>query len=398
MIDRTNNFVFNSSMRIGIIGAGPAGASLAEKAAGQGHEVLLFDHRAPWEKPCGGGLTPRALAEFPDLQSLPLSRQEVANVVFIGPSGRETVLPMRQAWHTVSRKELSQALLTRAQAAGAEFFPARVIGVKPGRGFELETRTNRFAVDFLVGADGATGLTRRALAGKWPAQDLCRCYGFLLPCPGVAPLVIKFYPDMLGYGWLFPRPGNLFSAGIAASGSALGREALIGRLRRLVEGVLTRRGLLVPDFPKPYAALLPSLSAASFQAARVGGPNWALLGDASGAVDPITGEGLAYAFQTSRLLAEALAEDQGRSYPERWRRMVGPGIGRAAAMRDRFYRSRILWLYSLTLAGSRSVGEITQDLMTGAQNYAELKARLKGALPRILLETALSTLTGRLWR
>jgi len=384
------NFLLNISMRIGIVGAGPAGASLAEKAARQGHEVWLFDHRAPWEKPCGGGLTPRVAAEFPECQFLPLSRQEVAQVILIGPTGRETALAMSKAWHTVSRKELAQALLKRAQAAGVKFFPARVLGMKQGRGFEIETRTEKFAVDFLVGADGATGLTRRALAGKWQPQDLCRCYGFLLPCPGPVPLVIRFYPDMLGYAWVFPRPGNLFSAGIAASGSALGRDALVDRLQRLVIAALARSGLPAPNFPKPYAALLPSLSAKSFAAAKVGGKSWALVGDASGAVDPITGEGIAYAFQTSRLLAEALAEDQGRSYPARWQEAVRLGIGRAASMRDRFYRPRNLRLYSLLLAGSPTVRQITRDLIFGSQNYAELKPRVLESAPRILRETACS--------
>ena len=383
----------NIPMRIGIVGAGPAGANLAEQAARQGHEVLLFDPRAPWEKPCGGGLTPRVQAEFPEYPTLPLSRQEVAQVILIGPTGRETVLPMRQAWHTVSRKELSQVLLDRARAAGAKFFPARVWGVKEGRSFEIKTRAEKFAVDFLVGADGATGLTRRALAGKWQPGDLCRCYGFLLPCPGPVPLVIKFYPDMLGYAWLFPRPGNLFSAGIAASGSALGRDPLLDRLKRLVAGALARAGLPAPNFPKPYAALLPSLSAKGFAAAQVGGKNWALIGDASGAVDPITGEGIAYAFQTSRLLAEALAADQGRSYPERWQEAVRLGVGRAASMRDRFYQPRNLRLYSLLLAGSPTVRQITQDLLFGSQNYAELKPRVMDAVPRILRETAFSWLT-----
>ena len=52
-------------LRIGIVGAGPAGAYAAWRAARLGHEVTFFDHRAPWEKPCGGGVTVKAQDDFP---------------------------------------------------------------------------------------------------------------------------------------------------------------------------------------------------------------------------------------------------------------------------------------------------------------------------------------------
>ena len=384
-------------MRVGIVGAGIAGASLAEKLARLGHEVLLFDHRAPWEKPCGGGVTPRALDEYPGLLELPLSRREIREVVFIGPTGRRTLLAMPRAWHTVSRRELAQVLLERAEAAGATFLRRRVQRISESSGFQIETAAENFRVDFLVGADGATGLTRRSLVGKWNRDDLCRCYGFLLPCPGDLRLVIRFYSDLMGYAWLFPRPGQLFSAGIAASGGSLGRDELVQRLCRLIEAELISSGHPVPSFPKPYAALLPSLSSKSFASPRLAGRNWALVGDASGAVDPVTGEGISYAFKTARLLAEAIAEDQGRSYPERWQEMVRTGIGHAGThrWRERFYDPKVLWLYSLVLQRSGRVQELTRDLFSGRQSYHDLKPRVLHAIPQVLLETLLSLFTHR---
>jgi hypothetical protein len=62
-------------------------------------------------------------------------------------------------------------------------------------------------------------------------------------------------------------------------------------------------------------------------------------------------------------------------------------------MRDRFYHPRRLWLYSLLLAGSPTVRQITRDLIFGSQNYAELKPRVMDAVPRILRETAWSWIT-----
>lgn len=61
---------------IAIIGGGPAGATAAEKlaqgwglrnAGGSGHLVLVFEEKIGWEKPCGGGLTHKALRRYPFL-------------------------------------------------------------------------------------------------------------------------------------------------------------------------------------------------------------------------------------------------------------------------------------------------------------------------------------------
>src|SRR5439155_21453756 len=62
------------SMRVAIIGAGPAGAMAAIRLARAGAGVQLFDASHPREKPCGGGVTGRALAliaDVVDVETLP---------------------------------------------------------------------------------------------------------------------------------------------------------------------------------------------------------------------------------------------------------------------------------------------------------------------------------------
>ena len=67
------------SADLGIVGAGPAGARGAELLAAQGARVLLFDPKAPWEKPCGGGLPPPVFEEIPELDELlPRARSQPA--------------------------------------------------------------------------------------------------------------------------------------------------------------------------------------------------------------------------------------------------------------------------------------------------------------------------------
>lgn len=56
---------------IAIVGGGPAGALCGEKLASSGFKVTVFDERFAWEKPCGGGLTYKAIEEYPFLLDSP---------------------------------------------------------------------------------------------------------------------------------------------------------------------------------------------------------------------------------------------------------------------------------------------------------------------------------------
>jgi geranylgeranyl reductase len=52
---------------IAIVGGGPAGALAAALLGSGGRDVLLFEEKLAWEKPCGGGLTHKALQQYPFL-------------------------------------------------------------------------------------------------------------------------------------------------------------------------------------------------------------------------------------------------------------------------------------------------------------------------------------------
>ncbi|HKZ31589.1 MAG TPA: NAD(P)-binding protein, partial [Vicinamibacteria bacterium] len=52
-------------MRVAVVGAGPAGSLLSHQLARDGAAVTVFDASHPREKPCGGGVTAKALALLP---------------------------------------------------------------------------------------------------------------------------------------------------------------------------------------------------------------------------------------------------------------------------------------------------------------------------------------------
>ena len=124
-------------MRVAIIGAGPAGAMAAVRLARAGASVTLFDPSHPREKPCGGGLTGRALAlvsDVIDMGSLPAVVVKSATVEGPGPHcaccahrsrrhGRQ--FPPRHQ----PRRVRSRARWMRHVAAGARLVPEKAVDV-----------------------------------------------------------------------------------------------------------------------------------------------------------------------------------------------------------------------------------------------------------------------------
>src|SRR5215467_10182210 len=70
-------------MHIAVVGAGPAGTWVSALLARRGHSVTLLDPQAPWEKPCGGGVTAKAISGFGIFDSdLPRNNIERVTIFF----------------------------------------------------------------------------------------------------------------------------------------------------------------------------------------------------------------------------------------------------------------------------------------------------------------------------
>src|SRR5579859_3015043 len=106
---------------VGIVGAGPAGARLAERLAARGVDVVLWDPRAPWEKPCGGGLTAALTDAVPELaEVLPRSRPIRHVRITTDQNVPPLELELRRPIHVIARYTLGAWQLERARAAGAQ--------------------------------------------------------------------------------------------------------------------------------------------------------------------------------------------------------------------------------------------------------------------------------------
>jgi flavin-dependent dehydrogenase len=111
---------------IAVIGGGPAGALAAQLLAKQGKNVLLFDEKLAWEKPCGGGLTHKALTQYPFLAEARSDSRFIQDCELVSPAGRRVRFELQHPLAIFSRFALNGLMLDRARTAGAVIRQERV--------------------------------------------------------------------------------------------------------------------------------------------------------------------------------------------------------------------------------------------------------------------------------
>ena len=369
-------------MNITVVGAGPAGTWSSILLAKRGHSVTLIDPQAPWEKPCGGGVTAKALSSFGIFES-DLPRQHVDQITIYFGDTTSVSVTLQKPIAVVSRRELSKYLLDEAARAGVFFLKSRVTQITSAdRGWILRTRESETRADFLVGADGATSLVRRTVGTGIPPEDLCVTLGYFIPGLGSPDMKIFFVPDFEGYIWSFPRPNHVSYGLITRTEPGWTARAKV-LLSNFIVADLGPEAMEQAEF---YSAPVPCLGTRSWKSNQFAGERWALVGDAAGFTDPITAEGIHFAFKSGQILAETI--DSPGKYVERAQNEIGRDLARASHMYRRFYRGSFLAgdFKKRTIQLSRrsqTVKTILGDLISGNQNYIGLKRKLLLSIPRI---------------
>ncbi len=370
---------------IAIVGGGPAGAFAASLLAGAGRNVTLFDERMAWEKPCGGGLTAKALDRYPFLRDNLQPKKIVRRVEMSLLGGPRVHFDLRDPVYVYSRHTLNQMLLDRASAAGARLVQERITSIEPN--WKLRGTHETYAADFLVIASGA----RTPFSGFGLPQsqaDTSMTLGYFVP--GARDTMdLEFQPGLEGYLWIFPRDTH---ASVGICGTLL-REPSSKMKERLHDYM--RRHQLQTESARFYSHRLPALRRESLHNLRAAGENWAAAGDAAGLVDPITGEGLFYALRSAELLADAIKGNRVAEYPRALRNEFGRDLEFGARIAPRFFHGNFLGASVLArmiqfTARSATYSALIQDLFAGSQGYLGLKRRLYKNLGRTLGEIAAS--------
>jgi geranylgeranyl reductase family protein len=405
-----------------IVGAGPAGSFAAELLAKRGAKVALFDGRPPGEpKACGGGVTAKALKAWPTL--LNAVGRTINELDLYSPAGKRLHLKLDEPFAVYSRVAFDGYLRDRARDAGAQVFAEKISArsIKRTDGaWRVKSDSGEWSGSVLVGADGANSAIAKMLAGPLSPSDMEVAFGYRAPLPAneIAPTVVAFLPRWVGYAWAFPRPDHI-SFGIATTQDAFEHQPLDDLLWRFMIGYYQQRDSATVNFWKDdqtttetkairkhleataerYAARIPGLAANTWDNRITCGDDWALLGDAAGFADPVTGEGIYYALRSAELLAEAYHRGDLESYETAWREGFGAELRRAAQMRRRFYGN--FWGAPFTermiefAKGHRGVRRVLGDLVAGEQGYTNLKKKLlKSTLLPLFLVTMFAALAG----
>ncbi len=141
---------------ISIVGGGPAGALCGERLASAGFRVTIFDERLAWEKPCGGGLTHKAIEAYPFLLDSPHPKKIIRTCELISSRGHRARFEMNHPIVIYARKVLNGLLLDRAVAAGCTAVGSRVTNVNTGgEQVRLIAEGEQRISDFVVLAAGA---------------------------------------------------------------------------------------------------------------------------------------------------------------------------------------------------------------------------------------------------
>ena len=382
--------------RVAVLGGGPAGAMTAERLASAGLDTVILDEKLAWEKPCGGGITYKAYREYPFLLENDTPKKIIRKSYLaesrVGAVGMELSQPLL----IYSRKDLNGMMLNRAERAGVQIEQTRVMGIERWNGgWEVQTRTGSLSADYLVVATGARN-PLRDVGTQWTAGDTMVALGYYVPA-AQEHIDIHFFPQFEGYIWVFPRCGHL-SVGICGKGET--SQALRARL----ESYMREKEIPLKDAVF-FAHAIPALGSGAFRNNRVAGDGWMAVGDAAGLVDPVTGEGLYYAFRSGDLASQALLND-AHPLSERadvYRRMMRHDFVEdlifGAGLAKRFFIQR--FLFSTVPARmiefmrrSPRMREIVQDLFAGTQGYLGLKKRLMDSLNGTMLELFMGTMLG----
>jgi geranylgeranyl reductase family protein len=319
-----------------VVGGGPSGAAAAYWLAVAGFDVLVVEKKHfPREKTCGDGLTPRSVRQLEDMG---LADDLAGHHRYEGLRALAFGRELRLQWpetrefdrygYVITRAELDQLVVGRAEKAGATLWQgaeavaplrqAQTAGGPCGGAIVLDRDSGgRVEVEaqYVVVADGANSRFGRALGTardkKLPLGMAIRGY---YSSPRHDESWIESHLDIRdragkvvpGYGWIFPLGDGRVNVGI-------------GLLSTFDQWKQVNTSHLLDAFVSfapasweisPASACGPPTGGKLPMSLSVGphvGPDWLLVGDAGGAINPFNGEGIAYAYETGRMAAGAIS-------------------------------------------------------------------------------------------
>ncbi len=328
-----------------VIGAGPSGATVADRLARAGHDVLVVEEhpRVGYPVQCAGLVSARVLELA---QSRAMVRTPVHGATVFSPGLRGVAFraPDPRAY-VIDRAGLDIALAERAARAGARFETGlrfdgasrRADGSFAARLTAADGGERTISARLLVGADGVTSAVARALRLRRPVEILPAFEAEFPRSPGDPDRVEVYLGRRIApglFGWWIPDGAGGARVGVAVSAGPVSARAyferLLVHLERRFGTVLTgATAYLVSGIP---IGLVP----------RTAGDGALLVGDAAAQVKPLSGGGIFTGMRCAEIAAEVahaalaagdLSARRLGEYDERWRAELGDEFSRALYLR-----------------------------------------------------------------
>jgi geranylgeranyl reductase family protein len=307
-----------------VVGAGPAGSIAAYESAKKGFKTLLLEKSSlPREKACGGAVMYRGIRIINGEIPYDLIERKIYGLKFGFSDGTTSeFISNRLIGITVFREKFDEYLAQRAVDAGAELQQeSRVITTSVSDELaKVQLKDGReFKSDFIIGADGVNSVVSRTLGLRPQRKDLTKVglgmeADFHVGRKGVLkamdgnPSVLEILPveNRISYGWVFPKREHL---AIGIAGSAVHMKALRPDFDNFYKGLEKKLGVAL-NLEKRRTCFLGGDGLGSINVTD----RALLVGDAAGFVDPMMGEGIAYAMQSSLLAVDTVTQavDEGR--------------------------------------------------------------------------------------
>lgn len=333
----------NTRSEVIVVGAGPAGIVAAIAAQKRGKQAIVLDARKPpIDKPCGEGILPQGIAA---LGTLGISLPAEDAFPFRGIRFADSHYSVRadfadETGLSVRRIRLHQLLTDCAVEAGVIFrWGARVTQIDE---YTVTTPLERFSYDWLIGADGHNSYVRK-WAGLDPRAIRKKRFGFCTHFD------LEPWSDVAEVHWahgcqIFITPMRRHEVGIAviSRDPQLRFEKAIQHFPFLANKLRGAKPTTRELGDTTGLRILPTVTKGRI----------ALIGDASGTVDAVTGHGLSLSFQQAISLAESMQERDLEHYESSHKKIASLAITMSRLMmlmsESDWIRRRTLRLFQIT--------------------------------------------------
>ncbi|MFC2059664.1 NAD(P)/FAD-dependent oxidoreductase [Chloroflexota bacterium] len=368
--------ILQSKFDVIIVGAGPAGATLAGELARKGVSVAVMEkERLPRYKCCAGGLSVRA-TKLLNQDISDTVENEITGATFTFAGNRPYYRhDSRTIGYTVMRDKFDYALTERAEKAGAvvlQEHEVRRISMDD-EGVQTFTAMDDFRSKYVVGADGAMSVVAKALDFKRKISYMAAIETEVTVAETVRQKwnsqVTIDLGRMPGYAWVFPKSDHL-SIGIVC------HRSRAKDLKRHYEGFLDSLHLGSHTVAKWHGALIP-MCKGKMTAVR---GRALLLGDAAGLADPLTGEGIYNAILSAHLAApvieRSLQHNPGRllEYQVALEKEMLPDLMIANFISSVFFRLPSISFRALNR--DERIWRTGCAVLRGETNYVAIKSKL----------------------